>query len=111
MGIEEELDEVSGAYDLRPALLQAFQRLDADGVGGVELGQIQPHWIRRRAYSEEVGNLRIREASGHTHNARSSLVGDVDPALHIDRGAQVQPTRHRVNRPGVPKAVECDGMR
>jgi hypothetical protein len=97
-GVEEQLNEVRGPDYLRTRFLQALQRLDADCVRGVELGEIKLKGLECGAYPEQVRDLLIGETSGYSHDMPSSLIRDVNPAFHVGRLAALQPTRHPKSR-------------
>ena len=79
---DEQLDEGGRANYLSARFLQPSERLDSDAACGIELCQIESNEFGLGAHLEQVRYLRVGEASGYAHDARPSLMRDVNPAFH-----------------------------
>ena len=81
--VELQLDIGRNINEHGSTLPQSSQRLEADRVDGNQVAQMQSEGDRVvAAYSNQIGNLRVRESAGEPNDTVIGLLIDLDPALH-----------------------------
>ena len=68
---------------LRAALLQPQQRVQANRVRRNQLVQLEDGWFFRRARREKIRHVRLGEASSEVYERFPVLASSLDPAKHV----------------------------
>jgi hypothetical protein len=74
------------ANQLGPGLVQATQGVDANGIGGEQIAEIDSDWSGgRRADAAEIVHLRRVQPPGQQHGAPALVVlHHLNPTFHAD---------------------------
>jgi hypothetical protein len=74
---------------------EPLKRVDADGVRGYEVAQIELNGKGVRARFEQFRDLRTTQAASQSHEASIGLLSDADPAIHGAAEGKTQATAGR----------------